>query len=195
MNVERRIRDICCVTAGYPFRSQINQDSGGNVLVVQPRDIHPNEAVRLGGLVRARADAVRREHWVRSGDVLFVNRGRFEAAVFWGDTAEAVICSHSVLSLRVNAGEINPAYLALYLNSLAGQGALNRVGQTSTVPFVSRANVEELLIPVPTMERQRVLVELGMAALRFRQLSRRKAELIDSIISGEISGAEAREVQ
>lgn len=164
-------------------------------MVVQPRDVQPNEDIKLKDLVRVKVDALKDEQRIMRGDVLLTNRGKFESAVFWSNTAEAVINSHSVLSLRVNLGEIIPDYLALYLNSKAGQVALNRIGQTSTVPFIGRANLEELIIPVPSMERQRALIELGKTKWKFDQLSRRKVELLDKILRHEFTGAPAQEEQ
>jgi restriction endonuclease S subunit len=64
----------------------------------------------------------------------------------------------------------------------------------STVPFVSKANLERVVIPVPPLARQRELAVLGRLIWQYSSLTRRKLALLEQVLGREFSGAKAQEV-
>ncbi len=82
--------------------------------------------------------------------------------------------------------QVLPDYLALYLNSTEGQNCFKRLNETTTIPFISRTNLESIIIPVPPLERQKKLVALERTTQRYTQLTARTTELLNSIINHQL---------
>jgi len=83
--------------------------------------------------------------------------------------------------------QVLPDYLALYLNSTEGKNCFKRLNETTTIPFISRASLESIQIPVPTLERQRALAKFGELNQTYTRLSARKLTLQKRILEHELS--------
>jgi len=178
--------EIYEVKAGMAFRSRIVHCPTGNITVLQPKDIGDDGVLQGGDLCRVEMDPVKPDRLLKRGDVLLSNRGRFAAAMYDGEI-ENCIAAGSLLVLTIRDGaEVLPEYLALYLNSEEGRRELGRLDETTTIPYISRKNLEQVDIPIPAMEKQKRLVALEKAKLRFTELAARKAELINGFITHEL---------
>lgn len=181
------ISEICSVTAGHSFRKKPEHNPGGNVFVVQPKDISSDGILDAQNLCRANLAPKR---FLQKGDVLLINRGRFTASVFDGTLdAPCVATSAFMILTPKNLAQILPDYLALYLNSTEGKNCFKRLNETTTIPFISRGNLESIVIPVPPIEKQKQLAALERTKQRYTQLTTRKTELLNRIINHQLTTA------
>ena len=178
------ISEICSLTAGHSFRKKPEHHPDGTVFVVQPKDILTNGVFKTHELCRTNQIPKR---LLKKGDVLLINRGRFTASVFDGSLdAPCVATSAFMVLTPKEPAQVLPDYLALYLNSTEGQNCFKRLNETTTIPFISRTNLESIIIPVPPLERQKKLVALERTTQRYTQLTARKTELLNSIINHQL---------
>jgi restriction endonuclease S subunit len=180
-----RIKDFSEIRMGHAFRQRLVRVPDGNVLVIQPKNITLDGSIsfREGTPLRIKTPAAKP---LQPKDVLVVNRGRFAAAVFDLSTSERWIVPSSILVLSINTRSILPEYVTCYFNSADGQRLFQRHCEQTTIPFISTANLKNMDIPIPPIERQRSLVAYDSAVTQYARLASRKQELYGLILNREL---------
>ena len=180
-----KIREFCDLRIGHAFRERLENVPGGNVLVIQPKDISSKGIVSFEKEEPLRT-SVSATRTLKPGDVLVVNRGRFVATVFDSNGNGNWIVPSSILVLSVRKETVLPEYVALYFNSASGQRLFRVHSEQTTVPFISTTNLGNMDIPVPSLEKQRALIAFDKAAGRYARLSCRKQELHREVMNHEL---------
>lgn len=180
------LKTIGNLRVGHTFRGRVCSSPGGELAVLQPRDIGEGGELRTSEVVSVDLSVLKPAQLLQAGDVLLVGRGRICAAVYRDQLAPHCIASGAlfVISLKESA-PISADFLVVYLNSHEGQLAISRLGSHTTTTFLSLSNLEELEIPVPEAGIKESLVALSHSRQRFLHLSARKAAIIDSVIGRE----------
>jgi len=172
---KRQLWDVCRVFLGAFFRLGVplgasNALAGDRVRVIQARDI-ANGVVESGRIVTTSADAVPASaKRIAAGDVLFQPRGAPKAGLARADV-EGAVAAMPLFILRSTANELEPAWLAMVLNSEAMQHRLAAVAVGTSVPQVPRAALEDLELDMPPIETQRLLATYAALAARERELA------------------------
>lgn len=169
---------------GHSFRSRLEPQPNGQVLVIQPKDILPGGSLFGGDVCRVDISATK---FLAKGDVLLINRGRFTACVFEDNLGFPCMATSAFLILTPRSpAQLLSDYVALYLNSATGQSVIKRLNETTTIPFISLGNLESVDISVPSLEKQQKLVALEQAKQRFAQLTARKVDLLNDLINNQL---------
>lgn len=180
-----QISRLCAVRMGYSFRQKPVYIENGNTRIIQPKDVTADGILKTDSLDRIDFPAGTN---LSRGDVLLINRGRFSACVFEDDQKIPCVATSAFLILTPkHPDRLLPDYLALFFNSIEGQNILKRFNETTTVPFISRGNIESVSISVPPPDIQRELAALERTKQRFIQLTTRKIELINNLINSELT--------
>lgn len=180
-----KIREFSDIRAGHTFRKRLVEQPKGNVSVIQPKDIQADGAIIFsdGKPLRTKVPFPRP---LKQSDVLVVNRGRFAAAVFNFLNKEEWIVPSSIMVLSIREDLILPEYIALYLNSPEGQRIFYKHFEYSTIPFISAQNMASMEIPIPSLDRQRTLIQHMEDARKYKQLTNRKHELFKQFLNHEL---------
>ncbi len=179
------ISEVCSIKMGYTFRKKPVNDPAGNLLAIQPKDVSSDGVINTMKLCRVDQPL---KNLLNEGDVLLINRGRFTAAVFNGSLdAPCVATSAFMVLTPKDPLQLLPEYLALYFNSTEGQNIFKRLNETTTIPFVSRTNLESVEIPLPSLERQEAMAKFGELNQTYARLSTRKLNLQKRILEHELS--------
>ena len=159
------------VRAGYPFRGAIEEVAGGDVGVIQMKDIEPGGDVNWAGVIRTELEGRRPQEWIEPGDVLFVSRGpRFYAACV-SEAPVPAVCSPHLLQLRIRADmALLPEFLAWQLNQTPLQRQIQAAAEGSNQLSIRRSVLASLTINVPLLETQYRIVNLAKAAREERAL-------------------------
>jgi hypothetical protein len=124
-------------------------------------------------LVRGAKPLVKRAHPVREGDVLLAARGEHNiATVAEGDLIGAYP-TLDVYLIRPLPRRLDSHYLAAFLRLPANNRLLKASTSGVLVPRVPKAALEDLVIPLPPLDRQRVLGQWAEAAAREVELTAR----------------------
>jgi len=100
------------------------------------------------------------KYLLRQGDVLVLSRGtRNTASLVPSEFPVAIAASYFTI-IRVRDDIILPEYLAIFLNHSKTQNRIREMVRGTTLPTESLNNLGKLLVSVPSLERQRLLVEL-----------------------------------
>lgn len=179
-----QVKDFCTTRVGHSFRKRVVNDPEGITRVVLPGNIQQD------GFIKFSAPPIQTlitpKKLLKEGEILLQNKGRFVAAVFNMPEDECWITPASVLILTLKSKEILPGYIALYLNSAKGQRQLNSVRELSSIPFITRENLEKLDIPIPPIKKQEKLIKLNTAISKYKELTQRKTDILINIMNAEL---------
>lgn len=158
--MKKRLRDIADFRIGYQFRGKVKPDPAGAVRVVQIKDIDSDLQVRIPGLTPVSIDRPE-PYLTQAGNVLFLNRGHRLYAVVVPEVEPNTIATGYFFILTPNPHLMLPEFLAWSLNQPEFQESLRPYHRGSHIPMVSRSDVEELRIEVPSLEVQQRILALN----------------------------------
>lgn len=179
------LADVAHLFTGYPFRGKVNPEEGGDVAVVQIKDIDALTGLTVDDALRLRGAGGKFDKYLlAAGDVLFQARGsRHPVAVVAAPVRG--IASQGLHVLRPHAFRVRPAYLAWYLNHPNTQTRLKDSARGSYIPFISKGDLEEFFVPVPPLDVQDRIVtvdELRRHAMELEmQLQRLQQQNVDAV--------------
>lgn len=162
--MKQKIKDIAKILPGYTFRTAINPDPHGDTRVFQAKDVVqsvPFDDVR--SLEKIVHNSSGRSGWLKKNDIILVARGMktgtFRSTTFAANDSN-VIASSSVYIIRLTRADCVPEYVSLYLNSKVGQNALTGIVSGSFVGVLPKHRLEELEIPLPPREKQKMIIDV-----------------------------------
>lgn len=166
------------VSTGYPFRKKVEPEQGGDVVLVQLKDIDGAEGACASGTIALRNEGGKYQRYLlQAGDLLFQSRGsRHPVAVVGTDIRG--IAATGLHTIRPRHGRVLPEYLAWWLNHPVSQEVLvSKVARGQYIPFVSKADLLEFLVPVPALDVQRKIIDVD----RLRRQERALRERLDTL--------------
>src|SRR5438132_209589 len=136
--MRQRLAEVADIYAGFPFREKVSPEEGGDVAVVQIKDIDALTGLTVDNTLRLRSAGGRFDKYLLAvGDVLFQARGsRHPVAVITSPLRG--IASLGLHVLRPHAPRVRPAYLAWYLNHPNTQALLKDSARGSYIPFIAK---------------------------------------------------------
>jgi len=161
---KRAIKETANIIGGYTFRGAIKPTVDGSIYVIQAKDINKNEYVKsIDKLTKISLEIPRSNSYLKYDDVLLTSRGadgRSFKSTLYKSKANNVVASSSIYIIRIKAENILPEYLSLYFNSIEGQKALYKIVTGAQIRAINRKDLEEMKIPLPLLEKQKILTAL-----------------------------------
>jgi len=164
---------VSAISTAFPFRKKVESEPGGDVAVIQIRDIGSTAGGPTDSAPVVLNDDGRYDRYLlQPGDLLFQSRGtRFPTTVV--PAGLRGIASSGVHVVRPERRQVLPEYLSWWINLPASQERLaTDIARGSYVPFVAKKDLETFMVPVPPLEMQSRIV--AAAALRRRELELQK---------------------
>jgi Type I restriction modification DNA specificity domain len=175
------LRDIVDVRPGFPFRGKIEPEADGTLAVVQMRDVDEVAGLNLSGCARIHADEKRYgHHALQRGDVLLQARGHRLPAVELGKPIVGIAAA-GLYVLRPKSG-VDPAFLAWLLNHPKMREGLLAIARGTYIPFLSKADLQNLQLPVPDHRTQERIAETARLRATERRLASRLRALTDQLV-------------
>ncbi len=169
---------------GYSFRSRLETSEGGGIAVIQMKDLLDNNTVGCDGLVRINMEAMKEHHLTQRGDLVFRSRGSLTtAAVLLEDPGKAVVAA-PLLRIRVTKKDlVLPEYLNWYISQRDAQIFLTSRAKGTVQKMISKKAIEDLEVALPSLEKQKNIVELAMLIAREKALLHTMADKREQYIS------------
>lgn len=101
------------------------------------------------------------KHLLRAGDVLFAAKGTKNFAAVYEAHNLPAVASTSFFVIRLFDSKVLPEYLSWFLNNQNTQASLKAQAMGTSIPSISKVVLEELEIPVPTIEKQKSIVAIS----------------------------------
>jgi len=182
--VQKNLIDFSEIILGHAFRGAVKESSDGNCFIIQPKNID-SEGKLLTDFVKTSLEISRIKGVVRNEDVILSNRGSFKSAVYSGKQKN-VVATASLYILRVDKSKILPEYLSIFLNSTLGQKSLSECNRGAFIKCLPKSELINLVIPLPSIEKQTKIIEIHNNQLSRKKLYVRKAELQKNIATATI---------
>lgn len=115
-------------------------------------------------------DGISEKHLLRNGDVLFAAKGAKNFAVVFENHNKKAVASPSFFVIRQTSLELLPEYLAWFLNSHSTLTLLKSQAIGSSIPSISKHVLENLEIPVPSIQTQKTILEIHQLRIREKAL-------------------------
>jgi len=172
------LKGLAEIHPGYLNRATIRPSKTGSHYLVQARDVDAG-IINIGdaALIRFEPEMSSRDVPLRDGDVLFMTRGTKNYAALLTQVPEPSLAAASFFVVRVTGKEVDPAYLAWYLNQpMATRYFTQHSGRGVHMPVVRRAVLEEMEVPVPPLATQKKIAELFRLSLEEQSLTKELLE-------------------
>lgn len=190
-----RIKDIAELLSGYQVRDKTDFVKEGNINFIQVKNLDRiNNRVSFKELEKLNMDKDMSKYQVKEDDVLFLAKGNIQASLIDKESFnndEVYIPMSHFITLRPLKHEVLSEYLWWILNHKETQSVLNRLARGTMMPFIGRSELENLEIPVPSLQRQRFIVEFVRLREREKELAK-KLELERDKVYDHILGEVVR---
>ncbi|WP_289019685.1 restriction endonuclease subunit S [Desulfobacter postgatei] len=182
--VKKKLKEITSVQMGYSFRSRLEASESGGVAVIQMKDLLNDNTVSCDSLVRINMEAMKEHHLAQRGDLIFRSRGSLTtAAVLLEDPGKAVVAA-PLLRIRVTKKNlVLPEYLNWYISQRDAQIFLTSRAKGTVQKMISKQAIEDLEVALPSLKKQKNIVELAMLIAREKALLYTMADKREQYIS------------
>jgi restriction endonuclease S subunit len=164
-----QLKTIVAIRTGYPFRTRLEPDSGGNTLVLQMKDIGPQGTADVAGAVRISLKAPE-SHRLAPGDLVIKSRGNTHCNVIGRVPDDPLIAAVPLFVLRPDPRAITPEFLRWLLNHPKTQAQLGAAAVGTYIPTITKPALEALELPVPPLRTQELIVRVAELAEREQTL-------------------------
>lgn len=115
-------------------------------------------------------DSKIKKHLLKKGDVLFAAKGSKNFAAWYENDEMPAVASTSFFVIRLNEKNVLPGYLTWFLNHSATQALLKGYARGTSIASISKAVLSELEIPVPSIQKQELILRIFKLRNRERNL-------------------------
>jgi restriction endonuclease S subunit len=175
--IQRSLSELATITAGHPIRDAVRDVPGGEVSVVQIKNVHVETGVDWQAVAKTNLSGRREPDWLKPGDVLFSARGQRNIAVCLDQPPSKAVCSPHFFLIRVTDDKSAlPEFLAWQINLPSAQQYFAQSATGSYIKSIRRQVLERLTLLIPSLDRQRLLVRLARTAQREKAILERLIE-------------------
>ena len=193
-NLTIKLEDIVDIQPGYQHKGQMTDDPKGNLSCIQVQDLdHDQRVVRPEGLWKMRTEKSFENYRVTKNDLLYLSRGSKFGAYRIPEFESQTIPLANFFILRPGKdARVHATYLWWVLNDRRTANKVQNEMQGSMMPFISRANLGQLEIPIPSEETQEMIFKLANLRLKEKDLVTKietyKDQLIESALAKKVFG-------
>jgi restriction endonuclease S subunit len=155
-----------------------NTISNGDVFYIQARDFDENREIASNlSPVLSFTENIEK-HFLNKGDILIVAKGAtFLSAVYDGSYSPAVASTVFLVICINDKKRIYPQFVSWYLNQNSTQNYLLSLSRGTSIPSINKKMLMEINIPVPTIDKQKLTIELIQLQKKEKFIKRRIDEL------------------
>ena len=178
MKMKILLHEIAVIEAGHPFRGAIPEHKTGDCQVIQVRDISEDGVIDWTKVVSSQITSRKQPQWLIEGNIIFAFRGPRNLATCIPSLDRQVVCAqHFFRVILKDANGILPEFVAWQLNQAPLQRYFRQSAEGSSQVSIRRAVLEQAIIILPPIEKQRQLVAMHRCVINEKQVLQ---QLIDN---------------
>lgn len=166
------LRNIASLHTGHTIRSRQEIDPDGDCVFIQVKDWEALEETASANSVSARifSKDLPDVQFLKNEDILIISKGTNNRAFLYTSQFPKAVAASFFTIVRLKSKAVSPAYLVWFLNSPQAQAffTANRAGTTTL--NLSKQALEELPVPIPTLENQKKITRLADTHKRYMRL-------------------------
>lgn len=172
-----KLSTICETKSGFTARSRLDAIADGGTRAVQLRDLSGEGDFDPASAPRYQLASSFERYWAVAGDVLFRSRGERSTAVCVApDTEARAVAILPLIILRPDANRLDGRYLAWFINQPEAQRHFDKCARGTSLRMIPKGCLEDLDVPIPDLNTQRLVVEIDRLAQRESSLMARLSE-------------------
>lgn len=157
---------------GYSFRQRLETSQNGEIAVIQMKDLGDNNTVACNDLVRINMKNMKQRHFVIKDDLIFRSRGQLNTTAILLKNPGMAVVAAPLLRIRVlEPNEVLPKYLNWYISQRDAQVFLTSRAKGTTQSMISKQTIEDLDLVLPSLDKQRLIVELATLSAQEQTLT------------------------
>ncbi len=188
-----KLKSVTDIQMGYSFRSRLEPEDDGDVAVIQMKDLLDDNTVSCENAIRVYMDSIKETHLVQKGDLVFRSRGNVSTTAILNEDPGRAIVAAPLIRIRVTKKDkVLPEYLNWYISQRTAQRYLTSRARGTSQIMISVDAVGEMDVEIPSLDRQKKIVELAWLMNRERdlvhKLVEKKEQYISSILTQHAKG-------
>lgn len=176
------------ISAGYSFRSKIEDDPQGDLKVIQLKDFNDDYTAIGQECFKVSSEGIKHKYILNTGDILFISKGQNNNAVTFSkaNLKGPYIASSNLYVISVDPQKANPEYIAWYINQPPVQNYIKQNLTGTYTPTVNRKVVENIPLQLPSIEEQSKIAALGALAITEKTLRAQILGLRELLINNQL---------
>jgi restriction endonuclease S subunit len=156
------LKDCAEVVPGFSAKGSLSDDPEGTVQVITAQHLTSGEPYRYRDEHRLRISLSRsfEKYLLHPGNILFMSRGANNYAVLLEEFPQPAIAPLTFFIIKPKPN-VFAAYLAWGLNQVPFQTQLTAIRTGAGTPMIPRREFGEIIIPLPSMTRQKLMATLA----------------------------------
>ena len=167
---KKSLNELAEISSGYPLRTSIDVLEGGNVSMIQVKNVDYNLGIAWKDVVKVKPTSAK-IRFLAEGDILFAARNPNNFAIALKDIPFRTVCvpHFFIISLK-DKSLLDSEFLAWQINQTPAQIYFKKYAGVSLVTNITREIVENLEITIPPMEKQKKVIEMHRTFIREKQV-------------------------
>ena len=187
--MQQAVSHLADLRLGYHFRGKIKEAADGGARVLQVRNVSSESGVTSESLTTV-AIPNAEKHAVEQGEVVFLARGRNRFAFVFDVTDSLPIVPASYFIILTPKPEmVDSGYLSWAINQPVFQSKIESRSTVTSIPQISKTDLQELTINLPPLETQLKIAALDDLIKQEQSLTRQinfhRAQLLRAASRGE----------
>lgn len=183
--MKTKLKNITAIRSGIFAKPRPD----ANIYYLQVKDFDEYMNLYEGRIPELIIDGQTENHLLKPDDVLFAAKGSKNFAVAYTPKFGQCVASSSfnIISLLDEYKEnILPDYLAWYLNRPDVAGKLKNKAKGTSIPSISKADMEEVEIYLPTIKKQQTILKINELQQKERNIRKRIMELREVVLQQQL---------
>lgn len=158
----------------------------GEIVYLKARHFDENGWLRTSLHPDLKADNITEKHLLRQSDVLFAAKGTKNFAAWYDGNSYPAVASTSFFVISLKNNMILPEYLAWFINHPTTQKYLKANAIGTSIVSISKTVLEELEISIPSIETQKVILQITNLRNKEKKLKQQIESLREKQIQQQI---------
>jgi restriction endonuclease S subunit len=136
----------------------------GTVLYLQVKHFSDNGTLIDNIIPELPLNSQTEKHLLAHGDLIFAAKGSKNVTVMYNSNYGHAVASSSFLVIKIQESyksTILPEYLCWYINHPKTQETIKLKARGSSIPSISKHDLEELSISIPPIEKQQTIIKIA----------------------------------
>jgi restriction endonuclease S subunit len=180
--VKTKLTSIVSIQSGIYSRPLL----GGDVKYLQTR--HFDQDHRFDDTVKSsiNSDDKLDRHLLGLGDILMAVKGHDHFAVMYTPEMGLAVASTVFMVIRPTSHNVLPEYITWFLNHPQVQSYLRLASKGSNLPSITIKDIEQIEVPVPSIDTQRIVLQLDKLRQRETVIKQKLEELHEQSLQQQL---------
>ncbi|KPQ19168.1 MAG: restriction endonuclease S subunit [Algoriphagus marincola HL-49] len=155
--LKKKLKEIASIRSGVFLKPR----ASGQILYLQAKDFDEDGVLSNEVFPTLESFEVSEKHLLKKGEVLFSAKGYKNFAAVYDNSEFPAVASTSFLVISLSVDYIEPRFLAWWLNSPVVQEFLKGIAKGTSIPSITKTQLQELEVTIFPQDVQDALVRLA----------------------------------